>query len=196
MKTLKIQLEVLFFKPCQECKELEQIVYNAKKQTTYVSENLLLPAHRCHFFSRSLFSPLSALFLPLHSLCLQTPLQERKRAREGVPNTDTFPPPPPPLSLKTTAVIPNACQRATELDSVYICVRTCGCLCSLWTGQGYTLYTCWLWFLLSTAKKFWNTLYKAKKVAWGSLWFRYPKRESKSCPGADSNCIPLYPSLC
>lgn len=39
-----------------------------------------------------MLSPLSpsAWFLPLHFPCLQTPLEERKRAREGVPNTDTF----------------------------------------------------------------------------------------------------------
>lgn len=41
------------------------------------------------FLTLSRLSP-SASSLPLHSPCLHTPLQERNRAREGVPNTDTF----------------------------------------------------------------------------------------------------------
>lgn len=83
-------------------------------------------------------------------------------------------------------------KRVPELllnSALCIWVLTRGCLRSLdWTRM-HSLY-CWLWFLLSTAKKFWNTLYKAKRVAWGFLWFRYPKRESKRRLGADSNCIP------
>lgn len=92
----------------------------------------------------------------------------------------------------------SSSKRVPELllnSILCIWVLTCGCLCSLDWTRIHSLY-CWLWFLFSTAKKCWNTLYKAKRVAWGSLWFRYPKRESKRRLGADSNCIPLYPSLC
>lgn len=97
----------------------------------------------------SLLSPSasSCFYLCILPAFLQTPLQERKRAREGVPNTDTFLLPPPSslsfcLSLKTTAVIPNACQGATELVSVHVDV----CAASGPDQDTHSL-CCWLRFL-------------------------------------------------
>lgn len=171
------------------------------KQPLHASENPLLQMSYLHTgatFSHALSSlPLCLVSTSSFSLPSDPPPGEKegKRGSTKYRHFPPPPPPPPPFSLKTTAVIPNACQRATELDSVYMCARMWMSVQPLDWTRIHSLF-CWLWFLLSTAKKFWNTLYKAKKVAWGSLWFRYPKRESKSCPGADSNCIPLYPSLC
>lgn len=70
------------------------ILHKKNTQPLHTSHNLLLQTSYLHtgatfFLTLSLLSP-SALFLPLHSPCLQTPLRERNRAREGVPNTDTF----------------------------------------------------------------------------------------------------------
>ena len=58
----------------EECKELESVHVK------------LLPAAQCHFSSAR--SPLSPLYLCM--LAALRPPSERKRAREGAPNTDAF----------------------------------------------------------------------------------------------------------
>lgn len=88
-------------------------------------KNLFLPVHQGDFFPSLLccFLPFYLCIVPVFTL----PWQEKL-----LQTLITF---PALFSLKTTTVFPNACQRASELDSVYMCA----CLHSLWTGPGSSL---------------------------------------------------------
>lgn len=87
----------------------------------------------------------------LSSLCLVStsafslpsdPPPGEKEGEGGSTKHRHFPPPPVALSLKTTAVIPSVCQRATELESVFMCARMWMSAQPLdWTRM-QTLY-CW-----------------------------------------------------
>lgn len=87
------------------------------------------------FLTLSLLSP-AALILPLHSPCLQTPLQERERGQENQIQT---------LSSSSSAPLAqnnsSNPERVPESYWTRFCACVCAhvCLCSLWTGPGYTL---------------------------------------------------------
>lgn len=147
--------ENLFNMPTRQT-QLGYAAKTNKKPPLRASENLLPKMSYLHTgasFSHALSSlPLCLVSTSAFSLPSHPPPGEKERKR-GSTKYRHLPPPPPPLSLTTTAVIPNACQRATELDSVYMCARMRMSVQPLDWTRIHSLF-CWLRFLLSTAKKF------------------------------------------
>lgn len=99
----------------------------------------VLPAHRCHFFSRSLFSPP----LPWFYLCILPafrPPSRRERERERGQENQI-------QTLSSSSSAPLAQNNSSNPERVpesywtRFCACVCAhvCLCSLWTGPGYTL---------------------------------------------------------
>lgn len=163
----------------KECKELQHA-------RSFISEqNYSLPVHQSHF-SHAL--PLPRLYLLI--LLPRDPLPGAKECKRGSTKNRSF----PPSSLSSSSssfsfffagplAHNNSSNPKRVPESYWTLLWVYACL--MWMSVQPLDRTrtesvcCWLHLLLSSAKKFWNTLYKAKKVAWGSLWFRYPKRESK-----------------
>lgn len=124
----------------EECKELQ--IQMQKHQPMH-------PFQTSYLHALSSLPLCLVLFLPLHSPCLPSdPPPGEKEGKRGSTKYRHFPPPSSPaslslcLSLKTTAVIPNACQGATELVSVHVDV----CAASGPDQDTHSL-CCWLRFL-------------------------------------------------